>query len=47
MFVFAGMAFLKANSPVLGTFVSGEYSTALAGGRNEGSHPNKGTGDVS
>ncbi|PWA54066.1 NEDD8-conjugating enzyme Ubc12 [Artemisia annua] len=32
------MAFRKANSPVLGTFVLGGYNTALAGGRNDTSH---------
>lgn len=35
MLAFAGMAFLRATSPVLGTFVSGEYRTAFATGGDE------------
>lgn len=46
MFVFAGIALLRASSPVLGTFVSGEYRTACAGVADRDSHPNIGTGEA-
>lgn len=36
MFVLAGIALLNASSPVLGTLVSGEYSTAFAVEANHG-----------
>lgn len=47
MFVLAGIALLRANSPVLGIFVSGEYNTASAEEINEESWPLKGSGVVS
>ena len=45
MFVFAGIALLSANSPVLGTLVSGEYRTASAGGADQESQPRNESGD--
>lgn len=35
MLELAGIALRKASSPVLGTLVSGEYRTALAGGKSD------------
>ena len=47
MFVFAGIALLKATSPVLGTLVSGEYRAALAGDIvDQESKPTKGSEKV-
>lgn len=46
MFVFAGIALLKASSPVLGTLVSGEKRTAFAGDdTGKTSQPTKGSGE--
>lgn len=45
MFVFAGIALLSASSPVLGTLVSGEKSTAFAGDIRLWSKLAKGNGD--
>ena len=46
MFVFAGIALLRASSPVLGILVSGEYRIAIAGDIDQKSKPTKGTGKV-
>lgn len=47
MLVFAGIAFLKASSPVLGSLVSGEKRTAFAGETDHDAQPGKGNEDVS
>ena len=45
MFVFSGIAFLKASSPVLGILVYGEQSTTFAGGEDQNSQPIKHSGE--